>query len=242
MKKILITGATGGFGKQIVKSVANKDIEFYLHYFNEEKKNQKEFNDLPSKINFLKADLTNEKQTSELVGRVKADEGVDIIIHCVSLPILRNEIIKKDWNDFEKHITIQVKSLFSIIKGLVPLMINKKRGKIINILTEGVTGKPPTNISDYIIAKYALLGFSKCIASEYGKFNITCNCVSPGIAETNLTSEWPSKLKEIVSTQTPLKRITIPKDVASIIKFLCSDEADFITGENILINGGYAMR
>ncbi len=242
MKKILITGATGGIGSQIVKTVASKDIEFCLHYFNEERKNEDEFKEISSKIKFLKADLTNERQTQELIQQIISDGGVDIIIHCVSLPISRNEIIKKEWNDFQDHINIQLRSLFTIVKGLIPLMINKQKGKIINILTEYVVGKPPVHISDYITAKYALLGFSKSIASEYGRYNITCNCVSPGITETNLTSDIPSKFKDIVASQTPLKRITTKDDIASVVKFLCSDESDFITGENILINGGFAMR
>tara|TARA_B100001123_G_C14541721_1_gene722597 strand:- start:85 stop:477 length:393 start_codon:yes stop_codon:yes gene_type:complete len=128
-----------------------------------------------------------------------------------------------------------------IIKGLIGHMKDRKRGKIINILSEAVIGKPPSNLSDYVTSKYALLGFSKSLAVEYGQSNITCNCISPGLIDTALTADYPNKLKELVSSQTPLKRITKPEDVASLIKFLCSDDADFITGENILVNGGFLM-
>lgn len=244
MKKIFITGATGGIGSQIVELLAGEDVEFFLQYFNEEKKKEKEnyFKHLRSKISFFKADLTDEKQTKEMLNLILEKGGADIIIHCVSLPIQRNELAKKDWADFEKHISLQTKSFFLITKHLVPVMVQKKKGKIISILTEAVTGKPPTNIADYVTAKYALYGLSKCIASEYGKFNITCNCISPGLTETELTKDTPSKLKELVASQTPLKRISTTKDIALVVKFLCSEDSNFITGENILVDGGFLMK
>ncbi len=243
MKKILITGSTGTLGNALVEALASKDVEFYLHYFNDEKRTHLESitSTLSCKSFFLKADFTDESQAKDMASQILKAGGVDIIIHCVSLPIQRNEILKKEWSDFKKHISLQVGSLFFMTKQLIPMMKEKKSGKIISILTEYIIGIPPSAISDYVMAKYALLGFSKCIASEYGKYGITCNCVSPGVMETDLTKDLPGKFKEIIISQTPLNRLTTPKDVASLIKYLCSEEASFITGENILVNGGHVM-
>jgi len=244
VRNILITGATGGIGSSIVESLAGEGNELFLQYAHEYKKQEKEnhFKKLPGKINFLKADLTHEGQIKEMLDLVLEKGGAEIFIHCVALPLEMTEVIKKDWADYEKHISIQVKSFFLITKQLLPGMINNKKGKIVSILTDAASGRPPAKMSDYVTAKYALQGFTKCLAVEYGKFNITANCVSPGLTDTTLTKELPSKLKEVVAFQTPLQRISTPKDVAGVVKFLCSEDACYITGENILLNGGILMR
>jgi len=243
MRKILLTGSTSGMGIQIIRALSDGVDEFFLHYLSEEGKKEieNEVSNLSFKATFYRADLTDTVQTRNMVEQISKIGGVDIIIHCVSPELSRIDISKKSWSDFERHMSLQVRSLFMIIKGLIGHMKDRKRGKIINILSEAVIGKPPSNLSDYVTSKYALLGFSKSLAVEYGQSNITCNCISPGLIDTALTADYPNKLKELVSSQTPLKRITKPEDVASLIKFLCSDDADFITGENILVNGGFLM-
>jgi 3-oxoacyl-[acyl-carrier protein] reductase len=244
-KKILITGSTGGMGSAIAKRLAGEDSVLFLHYYgpdNEKEVLKKELKKINKNIHFFKADLTKKEDIDKMMDKISKLGSVDILINSVSLPIVHKELAEKDWPDFQSHIELQVRSLLNILKRTIPGMKERKYGKIINILTEAVVGRPPTNMSDYITAKHALLGFSKCLAVEYGKYNITCNCVSPGFTDTDLTSKFPGKLKDIVASQTPLKRICRPEDVAGLIRFLCSNEADFINGENIVINGGYTIR
>ena len=115
----------------------------------------------------------------------------------------------------------------------------KKFGRIVSVLTSYVIGKPPNLLSDYIVAKYSLLGMMKCMAVELGSFGININSVSPSMVNTPLTESLPNKLKEITKSQVPLeKRLAEPIDVAKVIEFLCSENANYITGENVLVSGG----
>lgn len=244
-KNILITGATGGIGSAIAKTLSKEEVVLFLHYNKSEYKRdilEKDIKKINKNIHFFKADLTRKEDIDNMMKLIFKLGNVDILINSVSLPINLKELVEKEWSDFQMHIDLQVKSLLYILKKIIPNMKEKNNGKIINILTEYVIGKPPINLSDYVTAKYSLLGFSKCVAAEYGKFNITCNCISPGITNTDLTSNLPNKLKEIIASQTPLKRICNTEDVSNVVRFLCSNESDFINGENIVINGGYLMR
>ncbi len=121
-------------------------------------------------------------------------------------------------------------------------MKKKKFGRIIALASEYTVGRPPVKLADYIAAKYALVGLIKSLAVELGPYGITANCISPGLTPTTLTSHLPNKLVEIVSNQTPRKMLTTTQDIASLVRYLASPEAGMITGENIVVNGGYTMR
>ena len=121
-------------------------------------------------------------------------------------------------------------------------MKSQKFGKIISILTSYVVGKPPNGIADYVVGKYSLLGLTKCMAGELGSSGIRVNSVSPSMVNTPLTDPLPSKLKEMTKSQIPLEgRLAEPIEVAGTILFLCTDNSNYITGENILVTGGHTM-
>ncbi len=240
MKNILITGATGGIGKSVARLLAREDTVLYLQYHSNESA-KKELETLPGKKKFFKVDLSHSEEITVFCTALEK-EKIDIFIHSPATSVVNTEVMKKSWNEFETHLTVQVRSFFTILKAILPSMKEKKCGRIVAIATEYTQGRPPERVSDYVTAKYALVGLCKSLATEVGKWNITVNCVSPGILETNLTKNIPRKFFEIVASQTPLKRIATPEDVASLVAFFCSEKASFITGENVLVNGGYVMR
>ena len=142
----------------------------------------------------------------------------------------------------QKQFDLQMKSFFQISKSIVPQMKSNKFGKIISILTSYLIGKPPNLLADYIVAKYSLLGMTKCMATELGPFGIRVNSVSPSMVNTPLTESLPKKLKEITKSQVPLEsKLAEPVDIAKVVHFLCSESANYITGENILVTGGATM-
>ena len=109
-------------------------------------------------------------------------------------------------------------------------------------MTAYVAGKPPNGLVDYVVGKYSLLGLTKCMAAELGSFGIRVNSVSPSMVNTPLTEPLPRILKEMIKSQVPLEnRLAEPSEVAEVVLFLCTDGANYITGENILITGGYSM-
>lgn len=165
------------------------------------------------------------------------DNPIDGFIHSVSHPLKMKSIGDLDWKDYQTQIDLQAKSFFNIARHIVPSMKSQKYGKIISIMTSATIGNPPSNMSDYVVGKYSLLGLSKTMAVELGRFNITVNCISPSMVDTNLTVKMPSKFKEIAASQSPTGNLVTPSDVASVALFLCSEKANHISGENIVVDG-----
>jgi len=244
-KTILVTGANGGIGNEVAKLLVNNNAKLILCYH----KNRENIDSLikqnkgkEKNIQIQKLDLLKEKNIDDALKTILEKSSIDIFIHLPTFPHEHKDIMKTNWDDFQKNIDLQAKSLFNISKHIVPKMKIKKEGKIISVLTSYVVGKPPNGISKYITGKYTLLGIMKCMAVELGKYGINVNSVSPSIVETPFTKKLPSKLKEMTKSQIPFEnRLGIPADIANVILFLCKKDSDYINGENILITGGYTM-
>ena len=140
----------------------------------------------------------------------------------------------EEWN---KVIDINLKSTFLISKNVIKKMLKSKKGKIINITSVvGHTGN--IGQANYAASKAGIIGMSKSLALEYGKKNITINCVSPGFIKSDMTDKINEEHKEILKSRISLNKFGNPKDVANTVAFLCSDLSDYITGETIHVNGG----
>ena len=240
-KHILITGANGGIGFAVAKLLAEQKANLTLLYHKNSQ--QLENFSIPGQmLELRKVDLANEKEIDKTISSILEDHPIDIFIHSPAYPIQHKDIMNTAWNDFQKQFDLQTKSFLQISKLIIPHMKSQKFGKIISILTSYVVGKPPNGITDYVVGKYSLLGLTKCMAAELGSFGIRANSVSPSIVNTPLTDPLPSKLKEITKSQIPLEnRLAEPSEIAEVILFLCGDGSNYITGENILVTGGYSM-
>ncbi len=241
-KRILITGANGGIGQSLCEILLQNNAKLVLFYH--EKRTQvdnllKKYGD--SNIQIHQVDLLDGKKLDEIMNSVTSSGQIDSFIHSATIPIENKGIANLQWEDYQSHIDVQTRSFFHIVKSLIPHMKEKKRGKIISILTSYTVGRPPNNISPYLVGKYSLLGLSKSLAVELGPYGITVNCISPSMTNTPLIEKLPSKLKEITASQIPLGKLAEPKNVASVALFLCSDHADYISGENILVTGAQTM-
>jgi len=240
-RNILITGSNGGIGFAISELLAKQNNNLTLLYH----ENSQRIDNLKEEftsIEIKKVDLSNSTELNDTMNSILKEHPIDIFIHSPAYPIGHNDIMKLTWDDFQNQSNLHVKSFFQIAKSIVPQMKVNKFGRLISILTSYVTGKPPNLLSDYVVAKYALLGMIKCMAVELGSFGINVNSVSPSMVNTPLTESLPNKLKEITKSQVPLgKRLAETNDISKVIEFLCSENAEYITGENILVTGGSSM-
>ena len=240
-KHILITGANGGIGFEVARLLAEQKANLTLLY-HENQQQLENFSTPGQQLEIKKVDLANEKELNDTISPILENHPIDIFIHSPAYPIQHRDIMNTTWNDFQKQIDLQTKSFLQISKLIIPQMKSQKFGKIISILTSYVVGKPPNGIPDYVVGKYSLLGLTKCMAGELGPFGIRANSVSPSMVNTPLTDPLPEKLKEITKSQIPLEgRLAEPVEVAGTVLFLCTEGANYITGENILVTGGYSM-
>lgn len=127
-------------------------------------------------------------------------------------------------------------------QACVPDMSTRRWGRIINITSQVLDGPPSIGWTGYAMAKGALAVFSKYMAAELGPQGITFNCVAPGMCETPLIGDISEKSQLMIARQTPLRRLAKPVDVAAAVAYLVSDDANFVTGHTIAVNGGMSMR
>ncbi len=239
-KRVLITGANGGIGSSIARMLLENHAKLILFYHKdrtqidkllEENSNQK------NNIETYNVDLLKTEEIDETLSKVIGGK-IDVFIHAVTLPISHNRIQNIDWEEYQKNIDLQTKAFFEITKAIIPTMKENKGSRIICILSSYTVGSPPNSISPYVVGKYSLLGLAKCMATELAPAGITVNCISPSMTNTPLISKFPKKLVEINASQNPLGRILEPSDIFSTILFLCVENSNVITGQNIIINGG----
>ncbi len=225
-KVILILGGTGHIGSAAAAAFEREGAKVCRH----------------GRSGKYKADLRNEKDIDDLVSSVLADHGrVDVVVNSVSHPVKINSFDKKTWSDFKDQFLVQLGGGWEVIQRLLPGMKTNREGRIINILTSYAVGQPPSGLADYVTAKYALLGLTKALAKELGKYGITVNAVSPSLIKNAFSGGVPEKLLDLIVAQTPLGRLATAEDVAGSVLFLASDEAAYITGQNIVVAGGNAM-
>ena len=238
MKKALITGATGGIGLEICKFLGN-DHEIYILGRNEEK-----LINISNKFSFIKeyfvCDISEIKSLQDFFEKISMKNlQIDVLVNNAGVTddslFLRMDL--KKWN---KVINTNLNSNFMISNFFSKQMIKKKWGRIVNITSVvGHTGN--AGQSNYTASKAGVIGMTKSIAIELAKRNITVNSISPGFIDTEMTASLSDEQKDFIKNKIPLARIGRPEDVAYCVKFLVSDQANYITGQTIHVNGGLAM-
>lgn len=243
-KTALVIGGTGGIGKATCLQLAKDGFNLVIHYNKnksaaEDIKTEAEKNGIKAIV--VKADILNDKDIDEAIEKaIRAFGRIDVIVNSAAAVIPNIKVQDLVWNDFVQQIELNIKSTFAIIKAVLPHMIKNNYGKIINIGSLAAD-KPNADWSPYITAKAALIGLTKSMAFELAPKGIRINMVTPSLVSTELTADIPEKFKLLTAAQTPLRRLASASDVAGTISFLASAKSDFLTGENIRLNGGQVM-
>ena len=237
-KKVLITGATGGIGKCIVEKFTSLGSNIVASGTNEIKLEnlKKRFNNLQIE----KFQLDQHDQIEKFIEIVdKKLDGIDILINNAGIT-LDNLSIRLTQENWKKVLDINLTSSFLMCKFAIKKMLKKKYGKIINITSiVGHTGN--LGQANYAASKAGIVAFSKSLAIEYAKKNITINCVSPGFIKTNMTDKISDQFKSELLSRIPMNRLGSGEDVSNTVAFLSSNESSYITGETIHVNGGMYM-
>ena len=235
-KKILITGASRGIGKDIALKSKEKGYEVLgTSTTNEGVSNLRE-----NGIHGLQLNL-NDKKSVESFNYLLTQEHPDIAVLVNNAGITRDNIVlrmtEEEWMDV---LNINLNGAFKISKTVLKFMLKKRWGRIINITsTSASTGN--RGQANYSAAKAGIEAFSKSLAKEVGSRGITVNAIAPGYIQTDMTKVFSEKVKEEILSQIPLSRFGRPEEISQLVDFLISDEASYITGQTIHINGGLYM-
>ena len=239
-KVALITGSSRGIGKQIAIKFAKNGYNIVVNYINKNEEVEKTIEELKQfGIEVLEAqgDISNYEQSEKIVNSTIEKFGqIDVLVN--NAGITKDMLImrmKKE--DFTKVIDVNLVGTFNITKNVIPYMMKKRNGRIINISSVvGISGN--AGQCNYAASKAGIIGFTKSLAKELASRNILVNAVAPGFIETNMTDVLQENVKEEIKKQIPLKRIGKAEDVANAVYFLTSEESSYITGQVLQVDGG----
>ena len=237
-KKALVTGATGGIGGAIARALHKAGAQVALSGTRQEALDAMAL-DLPGSV-ALRCDLSDNEQTDKLVGRAEeALSGLDILV--ANAGITKDGLLlrMKD-DDFERVLDINLGSYFRLARAASKGMMKRRHGRIIAITSiVGVTGNPGQ--ANYAASKAGMIGFTKSMAAELASRGITANCVAPGFIVSPMTDALSDTQKAVIIGTIPAARLGQPDDIAAAVVYLSSDEASYVTGQTLHVNGGMAM-
>ena len=239
----VITGGTRGIGKQIILELAQNGYDIATNYRTENDDLKDLINQVEktgAKINTYKCNVSNYENTEEFIKNVISDFGkIDVLINNAGIT-KDGLLMRMKKEDFEDVVDVNLVGTFNITRNVIPYMIKAKKGKIVNISSVvGVSGN--AGQTNYSASKAGIIGFTKSLAKEVASRNITVNAVAPGFIQTKMTDVLKDEVKDEILKQIPLKRFGTTDDVAKVVKFLVSEDSDYITGQVINIDGGMLM-
>ncbi len=240
MKYALVTGGSRGLGRAVCMKLSQMGITVLVNY-NSNRQAAEEVKDAilssGGSAELMGFDVGDERQVSEAIGAWEQSHPDDYIAYLVNNAGIRRDslMFMMPEDDWHSVINVTLDGFFYVTRLVLPrMMMRRHGGRIVNMASlSGLKGMPGQ--TNYSAAKAALIGATKALAQETASRNVTVNAVAPGFIETDMTKDLPQdELKKLV----PMGRFGRPEEVASLVGFLCSDEASYITGEVIGINGG----
>lgn len=242
-KTAVVTGASRGIGLAVAKKLASQGANIAILYVGKEEEGEnakKEVEALGVKVGLYYCDVSNFNESKEIVEKIIEEfGGIDILVN--NAGIVRDKLVlKMEEADFDAVINVNLKGTFNMIKHTYTHFMKKRAGRIVNVASVvGINGN--AGQANYSASKAGVIGLTKSVAKELAGRGVTANAVAPGYIITDMTNALSDKVKDAIEASIPMKKRGLPEDVANAISFLCSDDASYITGEVIRVDGGMAM-
>lgn len=243
MSTALITGASRGIGKELALRLAEEGYDIVVNYLFEEEDyagTVAEIEKKGVKAVAIKADVSKFNEVETMMKEtVETFGAIDVLVN--NAGITRDGLLARmKEEDFDAVLSVNLKSVFNCCRHAVPYMMKQKHGRIISMTSVvGLSGQGGQ--TNYSASKAGIIGFTKSLAKEIGSRNITVNAVAPGFVETPMTDTMPEKARADVLGSIPLRRGGTVQDIADAVAFLASDQASYITGHVLSVNGGMYM-
>ncbi|MFB9758168.1 SDR family oxidoreductase [Ectobacillus funiculus] len=249
-KVVLITGASRGIGAAIARAFAKEKAFVIVNYLQNKEAAEQVVSsciELGGDAWAFQADVTSEQAVQGMIEQVLLEMGrIDVVVNNAFKPYIFNPDDRKmfwelKWEDYQSQLDGALRSTHYMCQAVLPAMKKQSQGSIINIISNLVE-RPIVPYHEYNTAKTALMGYSRNLAAELGPFGIRVNCVAPGLVYPTDASRFTKEdMKEMIIAQTPLRRIALPEDIAGPVLFLASDWSQFITGQTLIVDGGFVM-
>lgn len=242
-KNAIVTGASRGIGRAIAIEFANQGANVVINYSGNEKAANEVVEILKEKgvKSFaIKANVADENDVKAMMKEAMKEFGsIDILVNNAGIT-RDNLLMRMKETDFDDVIDINLKGTFLCIKSVTRQMMKQRSGRIINVASiVGVSGN--AGQANYVASKAGVIGLTKSVAQELASRNILVNAVAPGFIETDMTDELNEDQQKAVLNQIPLEKLGSPSDVARVVRFLASDDAAYLTGQTIHVDGGMVM-
>lgn len=238
-KTVLITGGTRGIGKAIADYLYECGATLLLTGTRQEQVDQLNAEGDPRRT-YLQVDFSDAQSLERFTARLKEYERIDVCVNNAGINIVQ-DFCEVPQEDYDKVYQINVAAPYKILKAVVPMMKRNGYGRVVNIASIwSVINRPGR--SSYAVSKNAVVGLTKSLAVEFAKDNVLVNAVSPGFTLTELTAttNTPEQIAEL-SAKVPANRMAQPKEIATVVAFLCSSLNSYLTGQNIVVDGGYTI-
>ena len=238
-KTALVTGATGAIGGAIARALHGQGATVALSGTRREQLDQLA-GELGERVHVLPCDLSDGAAVEALVPGAEAAMGkLDILVANAGMN-RDNLFVSLKNDDWDRVIAVNLTATFKMTRAAVSTMMRRRFGRIIGISSVvGFTGNPGQG--NYTASKAGMVGMMKSVAAEYAKRNVTANCIAPGIIASAMTDKLNDKQRETIMAKVPAGKLGTPTDVAAAAVYLASDEAAYVTGQTIHVNGGMAM-
>lgn len=240
-KVAVITGGTRGIGRAIALKMAEKGAKVVLIYSGsgETAIKTQEFirENTGAEVFCRKCDVSDFNEVKNAVADIlERYKKIDILVNNAGITVDKL-VMQMGENDFDRVISVNLKGAFNMIRHTCMQFVKNRAGRIINITSvSGTNGN--AGQANYSSSKAGLIGLTKSVAKELASRNITCNAIAPGFIDTEMTGKLPGNIREQAVNAVPFKRMGRPEEVASLAVFLASEDASYITGEVIKVDGG----
>ncbi|MBL8291789.1 MAG: glucose 1-dehydrogenase [Bryobacterales bacterium] len=239
----LVTGASRGLGAVIARELARHGSWVAVNYLTHLDAAARICDEIASEGGHARAIRIDVRDAVDIRAGIEEitehfGRPVDILVNNATMPPAPQPFLELSWNDLQSFFDTQVRGAFLCCQAVIPAMMRQHGGRVVNIGAALTSAAPMPHWTAFAAAKAALLSLTRSLAAEFGPSGIRVNHVSPGVVNTESTAVLPEKLRKVQAMKTPLRRLAEPSDVARAVVFLCSEQAEFITGTDLPVCGG----
>ncbi|MFN8575342.1 MAG: beta-ketoacyl-ACP reductase [Candidatus Sericytochromatia bacterium] len=237
-KVVVLTGAAQGIGASIAKVFSSQGASLALIDKQEEllKKFADDLKKTNENISYFSFDITDKESVKDAISKIKEQYGrIDVLVNNagVTRDSMSYKMTEENW---DLVMDINLKAPFLLIQEVFPIMKEQKDGVILN--ASSVSSQGNVGQANYSASKAGLIGMTKSLALEFARYNVRVNCIAPGFTETEMIKTIPDEVKSKIVERVPMKRLAQPEEIADAYLFLASDNAKFITGQTLFVDGG----